>query len=242
MDGAFSCGPLWLGSLELPNCSAARIAKAFSRKPSAGAIQPHMAAPPVQSPAALKVQVRQLCCRCLESFATECRERVHSHAKPLNQVGFQWSGLNPESKADVSQQALLLLGESSFVLQSNNRSEVFPVHCTAQGGLSPSLWYLACRIFMWGLALGRKGIIYSQTHPITDGASGLPFTSLSTRKADWFEAGQGSSSTGKDFRSRYAALLNLPFDPWGKGQFGSWKAIVCLLVLLKAWLRAGVSW
>lgn len=94
---------------------------------------------------------------------------------------------------------------------------------------------------MWGLAPGRKGIIYSQTHSITDGVSGLLFASLSTTKADWFEAGKGSFSTGKDFRSCCAALLNLPFDPWGKGQFGSWKAIVCLM-LLQAWLRAGVSW
>lgn len=81
---------------------------------------------------------------------------------------------------------------------------------------------------MGGLASGRKGISYSQTHPITDGVSGLPFASLSTTKADWFEAGKGSFSTGKDFC--YAALLNLPFDPWGKGQFGSWKAIVCLVL------------
>lgn len=167
---------------------------------------------------------------------------MHRHPKPLNQAGFQWSGLNPESKADVLQQALFLLGESSFVLQRNNRSEVFPIHCTAQRRISPCLWYLPCRVLMGGLALGRKGIIYSQTHPITDGVSGLSVTSLSTTKADWFEAGKGSFSTGKDFRSCYSALLNLPFDPWGKGQFGSWKAIVCLLVLLKAWLRAGVSW
>lgn len=96
-------------------------------------------------------------------------------------------------------------------------------------------------VLMGGLAPDRKGIIYFQTHPITDGVSGLPFASLSTTKTDWFEAGKGSSSTGKDFRSCYAALLNLPFDPWGKGQFGSWKAIV-YLVLLKACFRAGVSW
>lgn len=87
---------------------------------------------------------------------------------------------------------------------------------------------------MGGLAPGRKGIIYSQTHSTL-------FASLATTKADWFEAGKGSFSTGKDFRSCYTALLNLLFDPWGKGQFGSWKAIVCLM-LLKAWLRAGVSW
>lgn len=63
---------------------------------------------------------------------------------------------------------------------------------------------------------------------------GLPSTSLSTKKADWFEAGKGSFSTGKDFRSCYAALLNLPFDPWGKGQFGSWKTIVCLSLQVAA--------
>lgn len=84
---------------------------------------------------------------------------MHSHAKSLNQMGSQWSGLNPESKADVPQQALLLLGESSFVLQSNKGSEVFPIHCTAQGKISPSLRYLPHRVLMGDLALGRKGII-----------------------------------------------------------------------------------
>lgn len=29
-----------------------------------------------------------------------CRERMHRHAKPLNQVGTPWSGLNPEFKAE----------------------------------------------------------------------------------------------------------------------------------------------
>lgn len=166
---------------------------------------------------------------------------MHGHAKPLNQAASQWSGLKADSQADVPQQALLRLGESSFVLQSNNRSEVFSIHCTAQGRISASLWYLLSTVLMGGLAPGRKGITYPQTHPLTDGVSGLPFTSLSTTKADWFEAGKGSFSTGKDFRSCSAAVLNLPFDPWGKGQSGSWKAIVCL-VLLRAWLRAGVSW
>lgn len=81
---------------------------------------------------------------------------------------------------------------------------------------------------------GGKAAATPRLIPLLGEVCGLPSASLSTTKADWSEAGKGSSSTGKDFRSCYAALLNLPFDPWGKGQFGSWKAIVCLLLKVAA--------
>lgn len=61
-----------------------------------------------------------------------------------------------------------------------------------------------------------------------------PLQAFPQQRQICFEAGKGSFSTGKDFRSRYAALLNLPFDPWGKGQFGSWKTIVCLSLQVAA--------
>ena len=97
--------------------------------------------------------------------------RLCRHAKPLNQVESQRSGLNPESGADVPQQALLLLGETSFVLWDNNESEVFPVHRTAQhqGRISTHLRYLLTGVAAGGLAPGRKGIGYSQTLSVTGG-------------------------------------------------------------------------
>lgn len=165
MDGAFSCELPWLDPLELPSSSAARrIAEVFSRKPCAGAVQPHMAAPPVQSPAALKMQVRQLCYKCLQSSATEV-QREGAQARQTFKPSRD-SGLNPGSKAGIPQQALLLLGGSSFVLQSSNGSEVFPTHCTAQGRISPSLWYLLSRVLMGAWSRAGKASATPRLTPL----------------------------------------------------------------------------
>lgn len=97
--------------------------------------------------------------------------RVHRRTKPLNQVERQQAGLNPESGADVPQQALFVLGEPSFVLQDSKKSEVFPIHCAAQhqGRIRTRLWYLPTRVAVEGSAPARKGISYCQALSVTGG-------------------------------------------------------------------------
>lgn len=159
--------------------------------------------------------------------------RMHRHAKPLNQVESQWSGLNPESGADVPRQALLLLGETSFVLWDNNESELFPMHSIAQhqGRISTHLRYLPA-----GVAVGELGPREERHQLLPDSLcywqrpAASPPQAFPQQRQIGLRQGRAASAQEKDFRSCYTALLNLPFDPWGKGPLGSWKAIVCLLL------------
>jgi len=196
-------------------------------------------APSVQSPIALKVQRRQRHYRCPESWprrqsSVRTEELLtmglHRHANPLHQVESQQSGFNLESGAEVPQQALLLLRETSFVLWDNKGSEVFPIRCAAPGKDQhpPQVptHQSSCRVL--GPREERQQLLPDS---VTGGGLQPPLCkAFPQQKRMGFEAGKGSFGTGKDFRSCYAALLNLLFDPWGKGHFGSWKAIVCLLL------------
>lgn len=215
MDGAFSCRLPWLGSLELPSCAAARrTAKVFSRKPSAGAIQPHVAAPPVQSPAAP-----------LQERPQRCKKRMHRHAKPLCWAGSQWSGLNPESKADVPQQALLLLGESSFVLQSSNRSEVFPIHCTAQGRISASLWELPSTELLGAWPWAGKASCTPRLTPLLMESLASPSSAFLQQRQIGLRQGRAASAQEK---TSAPVVLNLPFDPWGRDNLAA-GGLLCAL-------------
>lgn len=141
-------------------------------------------------------------------------------------------GLKTERGADAPQRAVLQGTPALFhrtITQRNPSS-----HRAQHQGLTPAVG--THRLHgCWGPAPGRKGISVSETFLRSwwrFAASSLHATPQQRRIGS--RQGRAGSEQEKTsaplLRFYYASLLNLLFDPRGRGQFGSRKAIVSFLL------------